>query len=101
MNIEFSSTWFRSSMEAQLRGYVVTYRFYPEGDFGSLDQVAFNSDYFYGEIDYWSSGYLGVGLWDRIKDEQALNVFLDPDQGTDKIAAINNLTLMLDISLEE
>lgn len=98
MNIEYNTTWFRAVVEPQLQGFQVTYRFYPEGDFGALDQVAFDSDDYSGEIDYWSSGWLSVGLWDHRKNEQMLNVFLEPDQATEKIEAIRDLGRLLGAS---
>ncbi|HEX2900392.1 MAG TPA: hypothetical protein VHS96_11795, partial [Bacteroidia bacterium] len=93
--MEFNSKWFRENLEGALIGYVFNYRRFPNGDFGSLDEVELENERYQGSIDYWESGHLGIHLWDIQKEEDAMNVMLAPNQPSDKEAAITTLVQLL------
>jgi len=84
---------FKSELAPLLNEYELKYRFFEEGDFGSLNQVEFNSSKIGGNIDFWGLGWLGIFVWDYRKEEELLNVLLMPDEG--KEIAINKLKLLL------
>ena len=41
MNVHKDINWFKQEIEPQLSGYDVNYRYFEQGDFGSLSQVGF------------------------------------------------------------
>ncbi|ANI89304.1 hypothetical protein A9P82_08440 [Arachidicoccus ginsenosidimutans] len=76
--------WFKNNIAPKLKGYEFNYRFFKEGDFGSLNQVEFNSKKIGGNIDFWSREWLGVFVWNYETEEQLLNVLLEPHQRQEK-----------------
>ena len=60
--------------------YKITYRSYKNGDFGDLDQIIIKSKILGDGIDFWSSGWLGIELYDYEKDKQIINVLLEPTE---------------------
>lgn len=76
-------------------GHELTYRSFKEGDFGTLDQVEFNSKKIGGNIDFWGLGWLGVFIWDYEAEKQLLNVLLEPHQEKEKSEVIEQLEYIL------
>lgn len=72
--------WFKKCIAPDLVGYDITYRFFEEGDFGSLNQVGINSAKKAAEIDFWSEGILAIHIWDYVNNKDLLNVFCKPDE---------------------
>ena len=62
--------WFKIVIAPSLKNYEIKYKFFEKGDFGSLNQVEFNSKKMGGEIDFWSEGWLGIHLVDYIKGNE-------------------------------
>jgi hypothetical protein len=87
--------WFKKEVSPNLKGYELNYRFFIEGDFGSLNQVEFNSKKIGGNIDFWGLGWLGIFVWSYEKDEQVLNVLLEPHQKEQKEKAFEELRELL------
>lgn len=87
--------WFKSELAPQLKGYELEYKFFGEGDFGSLNQVEFNSSKIGGNIDFWGLGWLGVFVWDYQKEEELINVLIKPDDDEKKRLAIDELKKLL------
>jgi len=88
--------WFKKVIAPSLNGYEVTYKFYETGDFGSLNQVEFNSDNIGGNVDFWSLGWLGIFVWDYKRGKQLLNILLEPTEK--KVNALEELRSLLDKS---
>lgn len=97
MNTEKNLEWFKEAIAPNLKNYKIEYRFYKEGDFGSLNQVSFDSIEIGGEIDFWGMGWLSINLWDYLKDESMLNVFLEPKQHLEKEEAFKKLQKLLNL----
>lgn len=76
--------WFKSEFEVYLEKYDVEYRFFEEGDFGSLHQVEFNTKERGGEIDFWSLGWLNIHFVDYKEGKELINILLKPHQKTEK-----------------
>ena len=89
--------WFREQIEPKLRGYEIVYRFYEEGDLGSLSQVIINSSENGGGIDFWGLGWLGVDFYDYKNDRVLINVLLKPEQVPEKNSALEDLIRYLKI----
>lgn len=87
--------WFKNEVSPNLEGYELSYKFFEEGDFGSLNQVEFNSRKIGGNIDFWGLGWLGVFVWDYEKEEQILNILLEPHQNTEKEKVFKELRELL------
>jgi hypothetical protein len=87
--------WFKLVIAPTLIGYEITYRFYEEGDFGSLNQVIFNSSKKGGGIDFWGLGWLGIDLFDYKTEEQLMNVLIEPHQNKEKEEAFKQLQELL------
>ncbi len=77
---DYDINWFKQEIEPQLLGYEVTYRYYEQGDFGSLNQVLFESKSKGGQIDNWGSGWLGIFLYDLKEEKELINVLLSPEE---------------------
>lgn len=82
--------WFKNIIEPTLKEFEVSYRSYDGGDFGSLNQVEFNSEEKGGNIDFWGLGWLGIFLWDYKKEEEIMNVLLGPEQEKEKEKAFED-----------
>ncbi len=87
--------WFKRNFASNLEGYELEYRFFEEGDFGSLNQVVFNSSKIGGGIDFWGLGWLGIHVYDYEKEELVLNILLETHQETEKEKAFNKLMELL------
>ncbi len=83
--------WFKDELAPKLEGYELDYKFFDEGDFGSLNQVEFNSKKRGGNIDFWGLGWLGIFVWDYETEEQLLNLLLEPNQEREKEEAFKKL----------
>ncbi|MCA0236109.1 MAG: hypothetical protein LCH81_06980 [Bacteroidetes bacterium] len=90
-----SVVWFKEEVEPYLKGFEIKYKFFEKGDFGELNQVEFNSKEKGGEIDFWSTGWLGVHLVDYMKGDELLNVFLEPHQEIEKENILERLRELL------
>lgn len=87
--------WFKNDVAAKLKGYEVSYKFFSEGDFGSLSQVEFNSKKLGGNIDFWGLGWLGIFVWNYEAEEQIFNVLIEPHQVDEKEKALKWLRELL------
>jgi hypothetical protein len=87
--------WFKTTVAPKLTAYELKYKFFEEGDFGSLNQVEFNSKKVGGNIDFWGLGWIGVFVWDYEKEEQLINLLIEPSQEEEKIAAFTKLQSLL------
>jgi hypothetical protein len=91
MEEEKGIEWFKREIAPQLKGYELSYKFFEEGDFGSLHQIEFNSERMGGNIDFWGLGWLGVFIWNYETDEEVLNVLLRPEQGDEKDKVVKQM----------
>jgi hypothetical protein len=87
--------WFQAAFISFLKGFEVKYKFFEKGDFGSLNQIEFNSKEKGGEIDFWSTGRLSIFVWDYEKEEELLNVLLMLEQDNEKELAFQKLKELL------
>lgn len=91
MKKEKDIEWFRKEIEPKLKGYQFGYRFFKEGDFGSLNQVEFSSAMLGGSIDFWGLGWLGIFIWNNVSEEQIFNILIEPNQEREKEIALEKL----------
>jgi hypothetical protein len=89
--------WFKEEISPTLKHYELNYKFFEKGDFGSLNQIEFNSKRIGGNIDFWELGWLGVFVWDYQKEEQLLNVLLEPHQDEQKEKIFKKLEELLHV----
>jgi hypothetical protein len=80
MSVRKDINWFEQEIEPQLHGYDFNYRYFEQGDFGSLSQVVFEGKSKGGAIDYWGLGWLGIYLWDYIDEVEVINILLSSDE---------------------
>ena len=95
MNKTKDICWFKEVVNPKLKEYEVEYRFFEEGDFGSLNQVSIDSEEIAGEIDFWELGWLGIHLWDCVKNDWLLNVLLEAEQRIEQEKAIEQMLRLL------
>ena len=76
--------FFKSKIEPNLKGFEIKYKYFEQGDFGSLVQIEFNNELRGGEIDFWSTGWLSIHLVDYIKGEAQINIFLSPNEKSEQ-----------------
>jgi hypothetical protein len=79
MQTEEVLTWFKENA-SNLRTYKIEYKFFEKGDFGSLNQIEFNSIQKGGNIDIWSTGWIGIHLVDYIEGNELMNLLLEPEE---------------------
>ncbi|MHA6697866.1 hypothetical protein [Chryseobacterium sp. A321] len=87
--------WFKREMASYFNEYELIYKFFEQGDFGSLNQIEFNSEKIGGNIDLWGLGSIGIFVWDYEKNEEILNILLSPNQDKEKIEALDKLKELL------
>jgi hypothetical protein len=87
--------WFKNEMSPNLKEYELVYKFFKKGDFGSLNQVEFNSKKIGGNIDFWGLGWLGIFVWNYETEEEVLNILLEPHQEAEKEKAFDKLQELL------
>lgn len=87
--------WFKSNVIPKIKGYELEYKFFDEGDFGSLNQIEFNSKKIGGNVDFWGLGWLGIFVWNYETEEQLLNVLLEPNQKKEQDEALRQLQDLL------
>jgi hypothetical protein len=86
---------FKEVVVPTLENYEIKYSNSKDGDFGSLDQIEFNSEKLGGNIDFWGLGWLGVFLWDYELDEEIMNILLSPEQEEEKQKVFQKLKELL------
>ncbi|AZB00161.1 hypothetical protein EG359_11230 [Chryseobacterium joostei] len=87
--------WFKNEIANNLKGYELIYKSFEDGDFGSLNQVEFNSEKISGNIDFWGLGWLGIFVWDSIEEQELLNILLEPHQNEEKEKALKKMQELL------
>jgi hypothetical protein len=80
MSNEKNLTWFKETVAPKLGSYEIDYKFFEKGDFGSLNQIEFNNDLKGGNIDFWSSGWVGIHLVDYVTGDECMNVLIEPNE---------------------
>jgi hypothetical protein len=70
--------WFKATIAHVLESYQLEYKYYEEGDFGSLNQVSINSATLGGNVDFWGLGWVGIFVWDYQAESENINVLLEP-----------------------
>jgi hypothetical protein len=87
--------WFKNNIVPKLEDYELVYKFFDEGDFGSLNQIEFNSKKIGGNVDFWGLGWLGIFVWNYETGEQLLNVLLDSNKKKEQDEALSLLQDLL------
>lgn len=89
--MEYNSKWFKENLADSFANFRLEYRFFPEGDFGFLDEVTFENEKIGGAISYWGMGYLGLLAYNYKESRQLMNVMINPDEHSEKEEAIIKL----------
>ncbi len=93
--MEYNSNWFKENLAKLFFDYKLEYRFFPEGDLGSLDEVVFENEKKGGSINYWGKGFLGIFLFDYEEEREIMNVLIDPNNILEKENAIKHLKSLI------
>ncbi|KEZ94303.1 hypothetical protein [Nonlabens ulvanivorans] len=59
-------------------------RYFSEGDFGSLNQILFESNNIGGNIDFWSTGLVGIFLWDYVNEKEIIDQLITQEENDKK-----------------
>ncbi len=73
----YDLNWFKISFSPKLIGFSIEYLSFENGDLGDLDEVRCESNRLGISISFWSSGYLGIFIYDYEKDLELLNIITD------------------------
>ncbi len=92
----YDLSWFKKSLAPKLNDFKLEYRYFDEGDFGSLNQVLFNSSKLGGEVEFWSRNFLRIHLWDYEKDIELMNILIHPHQKEEKQKVFEELQNFVD-----
>jgi hypothetical protein len=93
--MEKNIEWFKKELSSNMVGFDLNYRFFEQGDFGFLNQIEFNSKKLGGNIDFWELGWIGIFVWNYEKEEQILNILLEPSQEKEITDAFNTFQNLL------
>lgn len=99
MEIKKNSDWFQKNIMSQLIAFEVIEKQFPDGDFGNLDQLEFNSEKIQGNVDFWSKGWIGILVWDDVSKKELLNVLWEPHETEQIIESFNKLKDILQLKL--
>ena len=83
--------YFKSCIAPQLDSYKLIYSSFPHGDFGSLERVEIEGKEKLATIDFWSTGWLNIDIYDLTLDEQVMNILLKPSEVQAKENTISKL----------
>jgi hypothetical protein len=87
----YDINWFKSNYAPYFSQYVIEYRFFDKGDFGSLNQVVFNNEHKGGNIDFWENGSLGIQLIEYSTAKDLLNVLWFPEEFKEQQESLEKL----------
>lgn len=81
--------WFKLEIAPQLSNYEIRYRYFEEGDFGSLNEVQVVNKNIGAVIDFWGIGWIGFFVWSKREKIDLLNIVLTNDdmQNSDNVVA--------------
>ena len=82
--MEKNFDWAKKNFLPKLFGYDFNFRYFDDGDFGSLNQIEFDSAEYSGAIDFWGMNWLGIFVWDKIREEEKINLMFSPEQEKEK-----------------
>jgi hypothetical protein len=71
-------TWFRGNIHPHLTGFNITYTDEGRGDFGELQRASVEGNNKFATIDFWSSGWTSVDIFDCQEDAQTMNEMIPP-----------------------
>ena len=91
----YDVTWFKAAIAPRLQGFTLTYRYFEQGDFGSLHQVEFDSARKGGEFNFWGMEWLGLFLFDYDAEEVLFNRLVTQEEEAEKIHAIDAFLALL------
>lgn len=63
-----------------LKGCSFEFSTFSEGQFGSIERVELEKIGKIGTIDFWSEGWVGIDVYDRLKGEQVINLLISPEE---------------------
>lgn len=72
--------WFNEGYSQLFHNFELQYQYFPNGEFGSLNQIEFNSNEYGGNIDFWGNGWIGIFVWDYQNDIEIMNFLYDNEQ---------------------
>lgn len=93
----FNISWFKENLAAKFSNYKLEYRFFPDGDLGSLNEITFENLHMSGAINFWGQGYIGLFIYNNINEREEMNLLLEPDNDEEKQKGFNRLFDILGI----
>jgi len=89
--------WFKECISPLMtsKGFLLEYKNFENGDFGDINRVDFEGNVRSGSIDFWSSGWLGIYIYDFEMEKDILNVLLEPSEEGEKKVAFEELSKLL------
>jgi hypothetical protein len=79
MSLNNNLSWFKEAI-SNLKEYKVDYKHFENGDFGALTQIEFNSELKGGNVDFWSTGWVGIHLVNYSEGNELINLLLEPTE---------------------
>ena len=95
MASSFDVAWFKTVIAPRLHGFTITYRYFEQGDFGSLHQVEFNSDQKGGEFNFWGMDWLYIHLVDYREGVELVNKLLTDAEEKEKQRVVDSFLALL------
>jgi len=78
--MDYDYRWFERVVSPKLGSFATKHQHVENGDFGSLDQVEFESETVAGEVEFWDSGWVRLTVVDMVQQEWKQRVLLRPEQ---------------------
>jgi hypothetical protein len=87
--------WFKKYFLPALQEYKIAYSSFQNGDLGDLDRVELEGNDIGATIEFWSSGWLGVHIYDYKIDDTVLNALLEPEEDLEKEYIFKKIEILL------
>ena len=71
---------FDQEFKPLLKSCTLEYSSFPNGDFGDLERVELEGFNKLATVEFWSTGWIGVDVYDGVLDQQVMCVLLSPEE---------------------
>lgn len=92
--------WFKRQVAPLLIDYDIKCHHTLTDDTGRYQRAAFSSDALSGHIDFWDMGHLHICVWESIKEQELMNIILEPADISGQHAALRELFVLLGCEIE-
>lgn len=75
-----NGSWFNEYISPFLAGCSLECTSLSNGDFGDLERIELEGFGKIGTVEFWSKGWVGIDIYDCVREEQAMNILFSPEE---------------------